>query len=79
MIIIRTFFPTHAVMEWVEVEPSSVSILSWRDSRQRVWWTSFRLSSLLASTEQDLFKMLYVIYFSLSFFVLDNSLFYPWL
>ena len=68
-IIMVYFLPTHAVMEWVELEPSSVFILSWRDSRQSVWWTSFRLSSMLASTEQDLSKMLYVIYFSLSFFV----------
>ncbi|CAI8037186.1 hypothetical protein GBAR_LOCUS20800 [Geodia barretti] len=57
-IIMVYLLPTHAVMEWVELEPSSVFILSWRDSRQRVWWTSFRLSSMLASTEQDLSKML---------------------
>ena len=49
-----------AVMEWGGQGRSSVSILSWRDSRQRVWWTSSRLSSLLASRELALSLMLYV-------------------
>ena len=50
----------YPVMEWGGQGHSSVSILSWRDSRQRVWWTSSRLSSLLVSRELALSLMLYV-------------------
>ena len=49
------------VMEWVELGHSSVSILSWRDSRQRVWWTSSRQSSLPVSIDLACSEMLYVI------------------
>ena len=48
------------VMEWGGQGHSSVSILSWRDSRQRAWLTSSRLSSLLVSRELALSLMLYV-------------------
>ena len=74
---------THVVMEWVELELSSVSTLSWRDSRRRVWWTFFRLSNQLVFREQDLSKVLYVISFPFvllpcqthSFFVFRGSMF----
>ena len=51
--------PSHPVMEWAGLGPSSASTLSWRDSRQRVWSTSSRLSSLLAYRELDSSLMLY--------------------
>ena len=49
-----------SVMEWGGQGHSSVSIPSWRDSRQRVWSTSSRLSSLPASSELASFLTLYV-------------------
>ena len=49
------------VMEWVELGHSSVSILSWSDSRQRVWWISSRQSGLPVSRDLACSEMLYVI------------------
>ena len=49
-----------SVIEWGGQGHSSVSILSWRDSRQRVWLNSSRLSNLLVSRELILSLMLYV-------------------
>ena len=60
--LLNLLISTHLypVMEWGGQGHSSVSILSWRDSRQRVWLTSSRLSSLLVSRELALSLMLYV-------------------
>ena len=46
--------------EWEGRERSSVSILSWRDSRPKVWSTSSRLSSLPVSRELASSLTLYV-------------------
>ena len=52
------YFPS--VMEWGEQGHSSVSTLSWKDSRQRVWSTSSRLSKPLVSRDPALSLMLYI-------------------
>ena len=51
---------TSSVTEWEGQGRSSVSILSWRDSRPKVWSTSSRLSSLLVSRELASSLTLYV-------------------
>ena len=53
------YFPS--VMEWGGQAHSSVSTLSWRDSRQRVWSTSSRLSRPLVSRDPALSLMLYAL------------------
>ena len=53
------YFPS--VMEWGGQGHSSVSTLSWRDSRQRVWSTSSRLSRPLVSRDPALSLMLYAL------------------
>ena len=58
--------PPSPVMEWVEQGPSSVSTLSWSDSRQRVWSMCSRPSSQLVSRELASSEMQYV-YFSITF------------
>ena len=53
--------PFSPVMEWVEQEHSSVSTLSWSDSRQRVWPMCSRPSSQLVSRELASSEMQYVV------------------
>ena len=53
------YFPS--VMEWGGQGHSYVSTLSWRDSRQRVWSTSSRLSRPLVSRDPALSLMLYAL------------------
>ena len=53
------YFPS--VMEWGGQGHSSVSTLSWRDSRQRVWSTSSRLSRPLVSRDPASSLMLYAL------------------
>ena len=58
--VLLSFFLHPPVMEWVEQGPSSVSILSWSDSRQRVWSMCSRPSSQLVSRELASSEMQYV-------------------
>ena len=68
--------PTSSVTELEGRGRSSVSILSWRDSRPKVWSTSSRLSSLLVSREPASSLMLYVPpYLPQPFIIINNYIF----